>query len=162
MFSVRPVFFLPVLLSFLLSCEGAAEKKRDLRKELPGKWQHTFLKITMNSFNNTDSTRVVAIREEDWETVMHMQPIVTVYFSDGTYFSEHRNLNDSVVYLPFGKWQITGDSILMQDTFPQTGPTYRYHLGMNQGLMECTGYEDSDGDGQSDDLYYSLQRRLDQ
>lgn len=100
------------------------------------------------------------VREDNWEALMNMKPIRTFFKADGTYNSEHRNLSDSIVYNPAGKWKITGDSLLMVDTMPQAGVSYKYKVIITDSIAEFFGVEDFDRDGVKDDEYYGRQRRL--
>lgn len=97
--------------------------------------------------------------EHNWETAMKAKPIRTFFKADGTYNSEHRNLNDSIVYNPAGKWSIVGDSLFMMDTFPQEGLSYKYKIKIDGNIAEFRGVEDFDSDGNKDDEYYGSQRK---
>lgn len=153
------VLLIPVL---FLSCNDAGQKKSgsQIIRQLPGEWRDFSIKITMNSFGNKDTTRVFEVNEANWEQRMKMRPVKTVFFGDGTYFTEHRDLNDSVVYLPFGTWKVTGDTISMQDTMPQRGQMYRYRITIKDGIAEYSGLQDCDGDGKADDNFLGLQRKI--
>lgn len=154
---------------FFSSCENLKKKdiapvpasavQPDYGKKITGEWRNLYTKIVMRSYNNSDSIKVMEIREEDWEQVMKVKPIRTFFKEDGTYNSEHRNLNDSVVYHPAGRWCIEGDSLFMTDTFPQKGISYKYKIAIDNDIAEFTGVEDFDRDGLKDDAYYGTQRR---
>jgi hypothetical protein len=146
---------------FLLGINSCGRKQIPENKLLSGRltgvWDNLSLKIKMNSFNNTDSTRVFEVDEKDWEQKMRIRPIRTIYRKDGSYNSEHRNLNDSIIYNPAGKWYILGDTIFMTDTFPERGLTYKYHVRIKGNIVEFTGVEDCDRDGKKDDEYFGIQ-----
>lgn len=113
----------------------------------------------MHTFKNSDSTKVLEVMEQNWETVMKAKPIRTFFNADGTYNSEHHNLNDSIVYNPAGKWNVVGDSLFMRDTFPQKGLAYKYRITLDSDIAEFRGVEDFDQDGNKDDEYYGSQRK---
>ncbi|MDZ4844868.1 MAG: hypothetical protein SH857_04885 [Chitinophagales bacterium] len=162
-----PLFTIIVLLFY--SCENL--KRKEPAQQLPepeqlkyaemivGEWRNSYSKIILHTFKNSDSTKVLEVRESEWETVMQSKPIRTFFKADGTYNSEHRNLEDSIVYNPAGKWRIAGDSLFITDTFPKNGISYTYKISIDNDIAEFKGGEDFDQDGFKDDEYYGSQRR---
>lgn len=147
------------LLAIASVCCEPAENK-EMEKLMLGEWYSHDLKINMNSFKNKDTVRVFEVNESEWERKMNIRPIKTVYFENGTYISEHRNLRDSVIFRPAGKWNIAGTIISIQDTFPELGPQYSYTLSLKNNMAEFLGLEDCDNDGTADDDYFGrLQRK---
>jgi len=144
-----------------LGCCTDKEKsgKRLRPKQLYGQWRNVYLKLEMFSYRNGDSTRVLEVNEKDWEERMGIQPIRTYYWPDGTYNSLHYNLNDSLIFNPSGKWFLRGDSIVMQDTFPELREPYHYKVTLYGDILEFSGTEDCDNDGKRDDHYYGTQRK---
>lgn len=153
------VFLLIVQLFF--SCEGKKNETKDL---LTGAWQNTYMKIEMNSYKDKDTLSILEVDESNWEKKMGIKSITTCYKADGTYNSEHRNLQDSIVYNPAGKWEIIGDSLFMRDTFPEAGLNYKYKLSISKKgdkvTAEFWGIEDFDQDGKKDDVYYGKQKKI--
>lgn len=157
------------LVVFAISClvlAGCSQEKADkgqvntaLTQGLLGEWRNVYLRLTMNSYKDSDSSRVFEVNEANWEAKMNIQPIRTFFRKDGTYNSEHRNLADSMVYNPAGRWVVYGDTIVMTDTFPSIGQAYRYKVILKDSLVEFYGMEDSDRDGKNDDNYFGIQRR---
>ncbi len=131
----------------------------DLKPDLVGVWEIDYLKITMSSFQNSDSVSVIEVIKKEWEQKMKMRNIQTYYNSDGTYHSVHRNLKDSIVYDPAGTWRIENDTLTIQDTFPKR-VTYKFKLKVDKSFAEFWGIEDFDQDGKLDDKYYSKKRRI--
>jgi len=129
------------------------------QSKLIGEWRNSYTKIIMHTFKSSDSTKVLELNEKDWENVMQVRPIRTFFKADGTYNSEHRNLNDSIIYNPAGKWNIAGDSLFMTDTFPQKGLSYKYKIAIDGNIAEFKGEEDFDQDGVKDDEYYGSQKK---
>ncbi len=146
---------------FIAACSNETNKtlNKELTAQLHGEWRNVYMKLSMNSYKNTDSSKVFEVTEQNWTKKMNIQPIRTFFRKDGTYNSEHRNLSDSIVFNPAGRWAIYGDSLVMTDTFPSIGQAYRYKVVLKDSLVEFYGLEDSDNDGQKDDLYYGVQRR---
>lgn len=144
---------------FLAACQPEPEINKELTEKMVGEWRNVDLKITMNSYNNTDSVRTLEVTEATWEEKMKIRPIRTHFNADGTYNSEHINLNDSLIYNPAGTWIILGDSIIMTDTFPTRGLTYKYKVSVKDNMATFYGKEDCDFDGAADDDYYGTQRK---
>jgi len=150
-----------ILIVFLFSCTTPEiVENKALEKQLLGEWRSSSLKLTMNTFNNKDTTRVFEVNENNWEKKMNIRPIKTIYFGDGTYYTEHRNLHDSLIYDPAGSWKILGDTIILRDTIPNKGLPYKYKIVINNDHVEFTGIEDCDNDGKADDNYYGVQRKI--
>lgn len=145
----------------MFGCEG---KKDETRNLLTGTWQNTYMKIEMNSYKGKDTLSTLEVDESNWEKKMGIKPIITFFKANGTYSSEHRNLQDSIVYNPAGKWEIVGDTLYMRDTFPEAGLNYKYKLSISkQGdkvTAEFWGIEDFDQDGKKDDAYYGRQKKI--
>lgn len=146
------------LLALTCVCCEPAENK-EMEKLMLGEWHSLDLKINMNSFRNMDTVNIFEVKESEWERKMNIRPIRTVYYENGTYVSEHLNLRDSVIFRPAGKWNITGTTIIIQDTFPELGPQYSYTLSFKNNIAEFTGVEDCDNDGNADDDYFGRLRR---
>jgi len=159
MFKFYSFIFLPVL--FFISCDQntAVQENVELEKQLVGEWYNVSMKLTMNTFNNKDTVKIFEVPEGSWEKKMNIRPINTYFKADGTYNSAHMNLEDSVFYNPAGHWTILGDTIIMRDTFPEKGLSYRYKITITDDVVEFTGNEDCDRDGKADDNYYGKQRR---
>jgi hypothetical protein len=151
----RILFLLP--LALCIGCSENDENKYEPFKPLIGEWRNIYLKIEMNSYNNSDSTRIFEATELDWEEKMNIRPIRTFFRENGTYNSAHYNLRDSLVYNPAGRWCVFGDTLIMRDTFPQDAAPYKYKLTVRNRLAEFTGIEDSDNDGKKDDIYFGRQ-----
>ena len=155
--------FICILLLF--SCSGNKQKEniqeenRSISGQLIGTWTNTYMKVDMHTFNNSDSTKVLEVNENNWEEKMKIQVIRTFFRANGTYNSEHRNLKDSIVYNPAGNWSIVNDSLLMTDTFPQAGLSYKFKLAIKDSTAEFWGLEDFDQDGKKDDAYYGKQNK---
>ncbi|MBL7888296.1 MAG: hypothetical protein JNL24_02025 [Bacteroidia bacterium] len=154
-------FLFLLIICMLSSCGSRKNETSDL---LVGTWSNTFMKIEMNTYKGKDTINVLEVNESNWEGKMGIKPIITYFKEDGTYNSEHRNLNDSIIYNPAGKWEIVGDTLLMKDTFPQIGLNYKYKLLISKQRDKVTaefwGIEDFDQDGKKDDVYYGKQRKF--
>ncbi len=150
-----------ILCTIFISCgeDAIIQENTALEKQLIGEWCNVSMKLTMNSFKNRDTVKTFEVAEGTWEKKMNIRPIITTFRSDGTYNSAHSNLKDSVFYNPAGRWAILGDTLIMRDTFPEPGLSYRYKITFNKDVVEFEGIEDCDRDGKADDNYYGKQRR---
>ena len=86
-----------------------------LEKDIVGEWFNVSMKVWVKTYNNSDTSFIVDINEENWEVKMNIKPIVTIIYADGTYISEFRNSFDSLIYKPVGTWMIDGDTLIMED-----------------------------------------------
>jgi len=153
-------FLILISIFTFFSC---GSRKNETSNLLVGTWYNTYMKIEMNTYKGKDTLNVLEVNESNWEQKMGIKPIITYFKENGTYNSEHRDLKDSIVYNPAGKWEIVGDSLLMTDTFPQVGLKYKYKLLIskrgNNTMAEFWGIEDFDQDGKKDDFYYGKQNK---
>lgn len=153
------LFLFIALILFSCRSNRVSSSGASLSQQLTGEWRNTYVKLTMNSFKNSDTSRVVEADENNWEHVLKSRTVRTFFRADGTYNSEHRDLKDSLFYNPAGHWHIVGDSLFMKDSFPQKGISYQYHLSIKDKMATFRGLGDYDLDGRSDDEYFGVQRK---
>lgn len=127
----------------------------ELEQSFIGEWTNVSMRIWVKTYNQSDTSFIVDINEENWDLKMTVQPIVTTVFEDGTYVSEFRNSFDSLMYRPEGTWMIDGDSLIMQDH----QAVYKYKIFIDGDLAEFKSVIDWDGDGDIDDDYFGVQRK---
>jgi hypothetical protein len=72
----------------------------ELEQAIVGEWTNVSMRVRVESFENSDTSFIVHITEENWDTKMNIRPIVTTIYPDGTYTSEFRNAFDSLIYKP--------------------------------------------------------------
>ena len=137
---------------------GAASVTKDenLKQALIGEWLNVSMTINMKSVNSSGQDSISEVPEGQWEAILGIKPIRTVFAEDGTFRSEYRNLSDSVVFISDGKWELHGDSLSMTEA----GSTNHYLTKVANGKAEFTGYIDWDQDGASDDLYFGVQKKF--
>jgi len=160
--------FIVVFLLFigLLSCESGsttndgssaeAEEVVDLKKALPGTWESVSLKVTINSLQNSDSSYVFQVEEENWERKLGVRPVKYFYTPDQKFRRVHYDARDSITEVTRGIWNVFGDTLMMiaEDA------TYQYEVSLKNGLSEYRTYLDWDGDGEEDDEYIGVQRLI--
>ncbi len=114
------------------------------------------MEVTVHSYQNSDSTFVFTISASDWEQQLQMKPVRTRFLADGSYVSEYRGLDDSLLQVSTGTWLVREDSLILasEDT------SYSFRVSIEDSLGRFSGLVDWDEDGQVDDEYTGIQRRL--
>lgn len=129
----------------------AQAAKDPLAKALIGEWRNIYVRINIRD-------KAMEADSSNWETRLHIKPIRTHFQADGTYYSEYRNLQDSIVRKPSGTWTLKGDSLTMSQLQPEP-MQMTLQLRIEKDVATFTGLIDFDGDGKTNDLYYGLQRK---
>lgn len=143
---------LTLLLSLFTTLRLAAQPpKGPLAKALIGEWRNIYVKIDIKD-------KVMEADSSNWESRLHIKPIRTYFNKDGSYRSEYRNLQDSIVRVSSGIWDLEGDSLVMNETAPEVS-LMRLRLQIENDVATFTGLIDFDGDGKADNLYYGRQRK---
>ena len=151
-----------ILLTFLFfSCQendlSEAEREvAELEKVLPGTWEAVSLYVEMPTVGGSDSSVVFEIQENQWERRYMVKPTLTYFELDKKYRQEYRGLNDSLIDQNRGIWNVFGDTLLMIS--PKD--TNRYLLETGKGLATFRGTVDWDGDGEEDDTYRGVFRKV--
>ncbi|MGI9542033.1 MAG: hypothetical protein ACR2MX_02175 [Cyclobacteriaceae bacterium] len=130
--------------------------EESLESAILGTWENVSLTVTISTVNNTDSTKTGYIPRKEWEARLKIKPILTTYSEDGTYASEYRDLNDSLINKNQGLWTVSGDSLAL--TSDDITTMYRVECKNDTAIF--TGYLDWDSEGNFDDLYEGVQRKL--
>ena len=140
------------------SCKQESESTEvDLKSALPGTWESVSINVIVNSVNNTDSSYVFDVPEKLWTQKLGIRPIKTYYKEENNnYFSEYYDLKDSLINTTRGKWYVFGDSL----TLVTPEATYEYEVSVNGGLGNFRSLMDWDGDGEKDDEYVGVQRKV--
>lgn len=128
----------------------------ELEQAIVGEWANVSMRVWVKTYDKSDTSFIVDINEDNWDMKMTVKPIITTIYEDGTYISEFRNSFDSLIYQPKGRWMIDGDTLIMEDH----QAVYRYHVFVDGDRAEFKTILDWDGDGQADDEYFGIQRRM--
>ena len=166
-YPILSVFLAMLLLCAMAACKPDGEKggqndntvsMENLKQALIGKWSNIYMKVRVNQpAESMDS--VMEADESNWEEVLKIKPIVTVYRANGTYGSEYRNLKDEVFFSSSGEWEIAGDTLIAKQITPKIA-TYKYHLVINKnGTAEFRCKLDWSQNGLEDDDYFGIQRK---
>lgn len=145
-------------LAVLSSFTQTKQTDSDLARQLTGEWRNVYLKIIINHPGAQKQT--VTADSTNWEQQLSIKPIRTHFKKDGTYFSEYRNLKDSVVRTVSGQWAVKNDSLTMNQLNPKQS-TLKLHITIAGTKATFSGLIDFEGDGLKDDDYYGQQRKFD-
>jgi len=127
-----------------------------LEQDIIGEWTNVSMRVWVRTYNNSDTSFIVDISEENWELKMNIKPIITTIYEDGTYISEFRNSFDSLIYKPEGSWLIDGDTLIMEDH----QEVYKYQVFIDGDVAEFKSKVDWDRDGRADDEYFGIQYKI--
>lgn len=137
--------------------EASAPATLDLAQTLPGTWELINIKVQVNSYENTDSSYVEEIKEEQWEKIFYVKPVRTYYEMDNKYRRAHLNLEDELMSESRGIWNTFNDTLMMIEP----DATYQYIISKQpNGLLQFRTLLDWDSDGENDDEYVGLQRYI--
>ncbi len=150
-------------LSLLTSCADDRSAPEDASAAvnygdfLPGTWEKIQLTVDINSFDNQDTSFTVELREEDWARTTQSLPTRTYFMVDNKYRQEFRALSGDTLFVSRGMWNIFGDTLHLIE--PDT--SYQFLLDVNESRnLELRRLIDWDGDGQEDDDYLEVHRRI--
>lgn len=139
-----------VILLFLFSCSNSMSDKISENK-LIGTWKNLSLEVKV-----ADPDTIMSVPEGEWERILRIKPIRTVFSPDYTYVSTYRHLNDSIFMESRGAWILKGDSLMMV----YHGDSTWYKVQFDGEVAEFTGYVDWDEDQLKDDLYFGRQQKV--
>jgi hypothetical protein len=122
-----------------------------------GRWQNTYIKVVLHTPNDT-LAEVFCADSLNWQQKLHIKPIITFFNADGTYYSEYRNLSNTLLRKPFGTWKITADSMVLTQAWPKK-VVYKFKFDICDSMLILTGLVDFDDDGTPNDVYYGRQIR---
>lgn len=150
--------------SLLLACLACGQVDSDttdaddttLENLLPGTWEAVSIYVDVQSAMNADTSFVFRINDGDWSNIFQVLPPRTYFERDNKYRTEYRDLRDSVMSIDRGMWNVFGDTLMMIE--PEV--TYQYLVTQKSGLIELSGFRDWDNDGQEDDTYREVKRRV--
>lgn len=130
----------------LVSAFSCSKKPNELRKnEIVGRWTNLTLAVTMNRYEQEDS--ILRANEENWEQVLRMKPIVSIFNKDGTFAAEYSDLKGQLAKTVTGTWDVRNDSLIVW----RKGKKERaYHFTINNNRVTFRANLDWDEDGLPD------------
>jgi hypothetical protein len=152
--------------AFLAACQNAPDQLEEgsstegaaaLSQILPGTWENVSMKVNVYSANNVaDSSYVFQINDGDWENLFTVLPPRTYFETDNKYRIEYRDRRDSIISTSRGVWNVMGDTLMMIEK----DQTMQGKIKYDKGLLYFIGLRDWDEDGQEDDAYLEVKRRV--
>lgn len=136
--------------------ETTTKASVSLAEALPGAWESILVRVAVNTAENTDSSYVFEIREEEWTERTGMRPIKAYFQPDNQYRQVFTAGNDSIISVARGMWNNFSDTLLLVEP----NATYQYIVSIDKGLAEFRTLLDWDGDGQEDDEYLGVHRKI--
>ncbi|MFZ1805930.1 MAG: hypothetical protein WAU36_01845 [Cyclobacteriaceae bacterium] len=151
-------FILVSIIILFMGCQPPQRKNQsEVVHPLAGEWRNLTLKVEMDK-QHGEPTSIFDVNENTWEEQLQIRPIKTYFRNDGTFNSEHFNLQDSLVLNPKGTWTSTDKEITMITTDPFSDTTAcSYTIKDNVVTFGC--WVDWDEDGEKDDWYLGTQKK---
>lgn len=154
-----------LLLFVFSSCtneSGSTAKTQspDLKKDLLGTWEAVSIHVdvvTPEGEEDEDPYQFV-IEENEWETKIGTEPILSYYEADNNSFRWVYRLagTEDPMSTTRGKWFIHGDTLRIVTE----SDTYDYLVTLKDGLATFKNMQDWDGDGAVDDAYTGVHRKI--
>lgn len=132
------------------------ESSLQLRTALPGTWEAVSIRVDIPSVDSTEIDSVFVVSEEYWVQKFSIKPVLTVFQPDNKFRQEFRNSQDSLLNEVKGIWNVFGDTLMLIEP----NATYTYLVNMGKGIATFNATVDWDGDGQEDDLYQGVHRKI--
>lgn len=151
------VVFATVILMMLGAFTLKPNAQQGLGTQLIGEWRNLYVRIRLNIHG--PGRRIIEADSVNWETRLRIKPIRTYFKADGSYYSEYRDLRDSILRVPSGTWVVRGDSIIITQLKPEKS-IMKLKVSINKDKATFSGLLDFDGDGKNDDEYFGIQRRF--
>jgi len=146
----------PILTFSLIYLLTACNTEKKSAVLLTGKWSNLELKVLVNHASSEDSAYTFMVPHGEWEQILNIKPILTEFKSNGTYTSEYRSLQDSLIRETDGTWDIIADTLILIED----GTSSRYHFKIEGSEVTFKGWLDWDQDGEMDDLYSGRQVKI--
>jgi hypothetical protein len=165
MLLARWILFVPAVCWLLLgfaACNSSstssapAEPISDLSQLIPGAWENVSMVVTVNTYMGQDTSYSLRVPKSTWEEKMGIRPIRTTYDTSHRYVSVYKNLQDSIVNRTRGIWNTFGDTLMLIEA----EATYLYRVEPHPDGWLFLSQLDWDGDGQADDTYEGVQKKL--
>jgi hypothetical protein len=152
-------------LVLFISSKCTGPSKPDLEQQLIGEWEGIATQLTIQSEGRTTRSRTISVSEGEWESKMSRTSPRMTYFADHRYESQYVSLVDQEgrqvqdTMRQSGTWVLKGDTLLIKE--PQLSvPESEFKLVFKGNEVELSSVMDIDGDGDKDDTYWMLQRRI--
>ncbi|HNP47989.1 MAG TPA: hypothetical protein PKK99_04970 [Bacteroidia bacterium] len=137
---------------------NTTSSSQDLKTAIVGRWDTSYVLISMKSINNSDVDGTMEVQPHKTEDCCDPTKVHSVFREDGTYLSEYRDANKKLVIKSAGKWSTQGKTLILNQEFPKI-KTLRYEATFDKNYAEFRSTVDFDLDGQDDDqMYFQIRR----
>ena len=159
----RPRLLLPVALLLVLSgCEWGDGMGLMHQEPHPlvGAWRTVSMEVYLDADEPGGGPRAISVSEDMWEETFGIQPAMTRFSDDGYYATVYLDSEGDVLRRMAGHWVADDDRVTLVQVEPEPDrQTYRFTM---QGSLQARFQTrlDWNSDGNSNDLYIGVQRRL--
>ena len=161
---IRAGFFLARVLAvalpgLLISCARQDAAVQQPPHPLVGRWATDDVLVFYDAMERSLEARTFHVKPDDWAEVLGLKPRQVDFAADGTYWSEQRGVDGTLVERTTGRWAADDDVLTMIQLTPsETQLRYQYEVDGSQLVFESR--LDWDSDGAEDDFYVSRGRRI--
>jgi hypothetical protein len=127
----------------------------DLKEEMKGTWQTVQINVAINSADGRDTFRTESFTENVWRA-NNIQPPFYYFQSDQKYRCVRKNVAGEVIDELEGSWNVFGDTLVLV----QPDLTEKYLVKSGSGRATWRIFRDWDDDGEADDEYQELLRKI--
>ncbi len=154
MYLVKSSFIYLLLVLLATNCQES--------ESLVGTWDSQYLKTTINTYHNGDSTISTDANPTNYQKVIGLKTARVKFNVDGTYIEHYIRIDGSVAYSQQGYWFIRGDTVVTAVYKPlKSQAVYRYHMEIYRDSAVFTSLMDYDKDGLEDDEFWGVSKRID-
>ena len=158
------VFFCVIgaVLLFATSCKPGSSENNEEEPEgnaIIGTWKSTYVSAKFKSFNGTEKDTSFEVTQPNFLKVLGISNNIGYYYEDGSYVEKYFDKNDSLFMEAKGRWELIGDSILVNQRSPSL-TSNKLHFKMDKEFGTFTGYVDWDRDGAKDDFYVAVAKKV--
>ncbi|WP_298882195.1 hypothetical protein [uncultured Polaribacter sp.] len=140
----KTLFFITLFGMLFASCEPELSTK----DYMINSWETTYLKIEMETVNNTDSLNVVEDKFDNNPELVAQSK----YNKDGTFSAWFKNKQGNHVSNSSGKWNVVEDSLTVEFHYGGRDMKVSYHITKTENGFVGKSKYDWDNDGKFDDL----------
>ncbi|MCL7752867.1 hypothetical protein [Polaribacter sp. Z022] len=140
----KTLFFITLFGMLFASCEPELSTK----DYMINSWETTYLKIEMETVNNTDSLNVVEDKFDNNPELVAQSK----YNKDGTFSAWFKNKQGNHVSNSSGKWNVVDDSLTVEFHYGGRDMKVSYHITKTENGFVGKSKYDWDNDGKFDDL----------
>lgn len=136
----------------------ACSSEKSIENYMVDSWQTTYLKIEMNTVNNTDSLQVYEDKFENNPKLIAQSK----YNKDGTFLAWFKNQKGEKISPSKGTWSVNNDSLFVEYHYNGRDMKVSYHIKKTEeGFIGKSKY-DWDEDGNFDDLLTMKTKKITQ